>query len=51
MRPLMLICIAALALAACGVDGQPTYSTQTTIGFNSDTGAFNNTRFGVTFGG
>ena len=43
-----------LALTACGVDGKPlkpTYTTQTTIGYNSRTGAFNKTTLGVQFGG
>ncbi len=41
-------------LAGCGVDGapqKPRYTTETTIGFNSKTGAFNRTKIGVEFGG
>jgi hypothetical protein len=53
MRATIFICIAAATLAACGVDGQPltpSYSASTTIGANSNTGMFNRTSLGVTFG-
>lgn len=53
MRVIATVSILVL-LAACGVDGapvQPKYSTETTIGYNSKTGAFNKTKFSVEFGG
>ncbi len=37
-------------LAGCGADGKPlkpTYTTETTIGYNSRTGPFNKTVIGV----
>ncbi|MFV2002043.1 MAG: hypothetical protein ACC619_03595 [Paracoccaceae bacterium] len=46
--------IALTVLAACGVDGAPltpNFSGQTTIGVNSNTGAFSSTQLGVSFGG
>lgn len=46
--------VAALLLAACGADGEPLtprFNTETTIGYNSTTGAFNRTVLGVEFGG
>lgn len=50
-----LLMLAALAVVtACGVDGEPVkprYTTETTIGYNSRTGAFNRTVVGVEFGG
>ena len=54
MKTVILCCIAAVTLAACGADGEPlnpTYSTETTIGYNSSTGAFNRTVFGISIGG
>ncbi len=42
------------ALTACGVDGQPItpkYTTETTIGFNSKTGAFNKTKITIDLNG
>ncbi|MEE9387516.1 MAG: hypothetical protein V3U96_02815 [Paracoccaceae bacterium] len=53
MKILILICISAVALAACGADGEPVkprYTTKTTIGYNSVTGPFNSTVFGIEFG-
>ena len=53
MKAMILTCIAAVTLAACGVDGQPltpSYSASTTIGANSKSGLFNGTSLGVTFG-
>ena len=44
---------ALLALAGCGVDGEPlkpTYSVKTTVGYNSATGPFNSTVFGIQIG-
>lgn len=46
--------LTAVLLAACGADGEPLtprYSTETTIGYNSKTGAFNHTVFSVEIGG
>lgn len=46
--------IALTVLAACGVDGEPltpSFSGKTTVGINSNTGAFTNTELGVSFGG
>ncbi|MEE9426740.1 MAG: hypothetical protein V3V25_01210 [Paracoccaceae bacterium] len=54
MKSIILGFITALTLAGCGADGQPvtpTYSTKTTIGYNSATGPFNNTVFSVQLGG
>ncbi len=45
--------LTACLLAACGADGEPLtprYSAKTTIGFNSKTGAYNNTELGIHFG-
>lgn len=53
MKLVIIACIAAVALVSCGADGQPlkpTYTTNTTIGYNSKTGPFNKTSFGVAFG-
>jgi len=53
MRLVIIFCVAAVTLAACGADGEPlstTYTTKTTIGYNSKTGAFNKTVFGVAIG-
>ena len=44
----------AVLLSACGADGEPLtprYRTETTIGYNSTTGAFNHTVFSVEIGG
>lgn len=53
MKRIIAGCLALAFLAACGADGEPlkpSYSTQTTIGYNSRTGPFNKTVFGVCFG-
>ncbi len=53
MKILIFTCIAAVTLAACGVDGEPltpTYSASTTVGVNSKTGLFNKTNLGVRLG-
>ncbi|MGR3344045.1 MAG: hypothetical protein ACU0DI_12615 [Paracoccaceae bacterium] len=44
----------ALLLSACGADGEPLtprYSADATIGFNSKTGAYHRTVFGIEIGG
>jgi len=54
MMRLIFALTGLLVLAGCGVDGEPltpTYSTTTTIGYNSRTGPFSNTTVGVQFGG
>ena len=53
MKRLMIVLLGTAFLSSCGVDGEPvkpSYSTETTIGYNSRTGAFNNTTIGVRFG-
>ncbi len=53
MKRPMPVLFVLLALAACGVDGEPlkpSYSAETTIGYNSRTGPFNQTSIGVRFG-
>lgn len=53
MKTVTGFALMAFVLVACGADGKPvkpTYTTQTTIGYNSSTGAFNKTRIGVEFG-
>jgi len=53
MKFTLFAVIAAFTLAACGADGEPEtpkFSTKTTIGYNSATGAFNKTTIGVEFG-
>ena len=54
MKLIVTACIATLILASCGADGEPTAPTvtgQTSIGYNSATGAFNETSIGFEFGG
>jgi len=46
MKLIVLGCIAAVTLAACGADGaplKPKYTTKTTIGYSSVTGPYNST--------
>ncbi len=53
MKKLIAVIAGVLVLAGCGADGKPvkpTYSTKTTIGYNSVTGAFNRTVIGFEFG-
>ncbi len=54
MKLIVTACFAALVLASCGADGEPTapkVTTQTTIGYNSVTGLFNNTSIAIEVGG
>ncbi|MGR3290169.1 MAG: hypothetical protein ACU0C9_03095 [Paracoccaceae bacterium] len=54
MKLIILGCIAAVTLAACGADGaplKPKYTTKTTIGYSSVTGPYNSTVFSVEVGG
>ena len=53
MKAMIAALVGLLVLTACGVDGEPvkpSYSTKTTIGYNSRTGAFNKTTIGITIG-
>jgi len=53
MKALILMCIAAVILAACGVDGEPLtprFSGETNVGFTSNSGPFSDTSLVVSFG-
>lgn len=52
MKLIVTALVACVVLVSCGADGaplKPKYSTETTIGYNSRTGPFNTTSFGVAF--
>jgi len=53
MKPAFAVLSLAILLAACGADGAPIapkYSAETSIGYNSKTGPFSQTKLGVCFG-
>lgn len=54
MKWIVTACIAALILASCGADGEPTAPTvtgQTSIGYNSINGTYTSTSIGIEIGG